>query len=594
MGAKKTGDGAEQIYDAAKTWVVSALCSDDSLFTPGEPVWSRENLAELRRLFLDQPDTSGNGFYGKLEQQLAVASHQVYQLMAEALYVYYLSFWGMRADAKKERINRVLGWAPAQVLIPPKLGDALQPGFINIGAGAALIDFQLATLLEFVEQWKDEHPDTQQDMLNDACSFKEFLFKLVGKSETLHNNEGKGQIEREILLHIVHPDTFEAMGRTGKYEVAFADRFARFVNEPTDDIDRKIQQIRCGVETELGRDFDFYDPDIKAVWQEGKSLPISKHRGAKRIDFTALADELYLPVDFLEEVNALLIEKKQVIFQGPPGTGKTYVARKFAEHIAGSADRVRLVQFHPSYAYEDFIQGYRPDSTDDGQLRYELKNGPLMRSALAAARDAEEEPEAKHFLIIDEINRANLGKVFGELYYLLEYRGEGMELQYHGEDDEPFALPENLYIIGTMNTADRSIALVDLALRRRFYFVEFHPAEPPIKDLLRRFLRAKSPGMEWVAEVVDKANGLLQENERDAAIGPSHFMKEGLTERDVRIRWEHSVMPYVRELLFGQESRLADFDLDKLSGRPSPNSANEAGAASGAPSDADAEDAPGA
>lgn len=274
------------------------------------------------------------------------------------------------------------------------------------------------------------------------------------------------------------------------------------------------------------------------------------------MDFAALAEELYLPIDFLETINALRKEKQQVIFQGPPGTGKTYVAQKLAQRIAGSKQRVTLVQFHPSYAYEDFVQGYRPELID-GQPGFKLKDGPLRR----AARQAASEPNADHFLAIDEINRGNLAKVFGELYFLLEYRDREINLQY---SDEPFRLPPNLYIIGTMNTADRSIALVDLALRRRFYFVEFHPDEKPIKGLLRRYLKRESPGMEWIADVVDRANELLRDD-RHAAIGPSYFMKPDLDEDAVRRIWQYSVLPYTEERLFGQgEDRLADFDFDKL------------------------------
>ncbi len=277
--------------------------------------------------------------------------------------------------------------------------------------------------------------------------------------------------------------------------------------------------------------------------------------------FTSLAESLHLPVDFLQEINTLLEDKKQVIFQGPPGTGKTYVGRKLAEHIAGSKDRVTLVQFHPSYDYVDFVQGYRPALMDSGQPGFRLQDGPLLR----AAKSAEDNPDAKHFLIIDEINRGNLAKVFGELYFLLEYRNEDIRLQYA---DEPFRLPENLYIIGTMNTADRSIALVDLALRRRFYFVEFHPDQPPIQGLLSRYLDDKSPGMAWVADVVDEANKLLS-NEPHAAIGPSYFMKPGLDEVAVRRIWKYGVLPYIEERLFGQgDDRLAEFDLDRLRGNP--------------------------
>ena len=148
----------------------------------------------------------------------------------------------------------------------------------------------------------------------------------------------------------------------------------------------------------------------------------------------AFAKELFLPVEFIENIETLLKDKKQVIFQGPPGTGKTYVAQKLAKHLAGWQKRVTLVQFHPSYAYEDFVQGFRPALVGDGQAGFELRDGPLLR----AAERARQEPNADHFLVIDEINRGNLAKVFGELYFLLEYRDEAMSLQY---SDKPFSLP---------------------------------------------------------------------------------------------------------------------------------------------------------
>ena len=277
----------------------------------------------------------------------------------------------------------------------------------------------------------------------------------------------------------------------------------------------------------------------------------------REIDLGALAEHLYLPIDLMEEIHSLLEEKKQVIFQGPPGTGKTYVAQKLAEHLAGSKSRVTLVQFHLSYDYVDFVQGYRPAPMDNGQPGFRLQDGPLLRMA----QRARDNPGVPHYLIIDEINRANLGKVFGELYYLLEYRDDEVMLQY---SDKAWSLPENLYIIGTMNTADRSIALVDLALRRRFYFVEFHPDKDPIKGLLHRYLEKNSAAVDWIADVVDEANKRLSD-EPQAAVGPSHFMKPNLDDERIRRIWEYGVLPYVEERLFGQdEARLMDFDLDVL------------------------------
>ena len=279
-------------------------------------------------------------------------------------------------------------------------------------------------------------------------------------------------------------------------------------------------------------------------------------------DLDDLAEELHLPVNFLENIESLLDDKKQVIFQGPPGTGKTYVARALANHLAGSKDRVTLVQFHPSYAYEDFVRGFRP-ALVNGQPGFELKDGPLLQAAERARQD--EERNVKHFLIIDEINRGNLAKVFGELYFLLEYRDEAITLQYQRVGEEKFSLPSNLYIIGTMNTADRSIALVDLALRRRFYFVEFHPDDEPVKGVLRRWLEANHPDMEWVADVVERANELLKDD-RHAAIGPSYLMKDDLDEDMVKRIWKHSVLPYIEERRFGGDEVSDDFDLEKLKG----------------------------
>ena len=274
-----------------------------------------------------------------------------------------------------------------------------------------------------------------------------------------------------------------------------------------------------------------------------------------------LAEELYLTEDFLARALELLDDKGQVVFYGPPGTGKTYVARKLAGYIARGGGTVEKIQFHPSYAYEDFIEGYRP-RLQGGQVTYEVIDGPLKRIAAIAA----ERPDLTHVLLIDELNRANVSKVLGELMFLLEYREEEIQLQY---SDAPFSLPANLRIIATMNTADRSTALVDTALRRRFHFMPFFPDKPPINSLLRRWLNDKQPDLAWVADVVDRANGELAD--RNAFIGPSHFLKERLTEDLVRLAWEYSVLPFLEEYFFADPDQLERFGLDRLrNGAPGP------------------------
>ena len=276
------------------------------------------------------------------------------------------------------------------------------------------------------------------------------------------------------------------------------------------------------------------------------------------ISLEKLAEELMWEPDRLRMVIHGLEDKGQVIFQGPPGTGKTFVARRIAQWYREQGGDYRIVQFHPSYTYEDFVEGFRPFLTEAGQAGYQLARGPLRRMA----EQAQDNPDARFILVIDEINRGNLSKILGELYFLLEYRDEEIDLQY---SPEQFRLPKNLWLIGTMNTTDRSIALVDAALRRRFYFFGFYPDEPPIQGLLRRWLeKDNNPDALWVADLVDAANRKL--GDRHLGIGPSHFMKNDppLDESRVRFIWEQAVIPYIEEQYFGDEARLKEFGYDRL------------------------------
>jgi len=276
--------------------------------------------------------------------------------------------------------------------------------------------------------------------------------------------------------------------------------------------------------------------------------------GTEMNKFDKLANELLLPSRFLLEIDELLEDKGQVIFYGPPGAGKTYIALKLAEALndgVDALDTVELVQFHPSYAYEDFVEGFRP--TEDGS--FALKKGKL----LTIAERARNKPDTKFFLIIDEINRGNVAKIFGEMYFLLEYRNHEIQLQYSAE---AFKMPDNLYFIGTMNSADRSIGLIDSALRRRFHFVSFYPTEDVMKDLLRNWLKINAPEVVWVADAVDAANELL--NNPDFAVGPSHFMKPNLNEELIEKIWRRSILPYVEDIHFNRKDEVKKYELERL------------------------------
>ena len=269
-------------------------------------------------------------------------------------------------------------------------------------------------------------------------------------------------------------------------------------------------------------------------------------------DLDALADSMYFgdasPIKtFLD----LIRERRQAILYGPPGTGKTLFAREMARALqAGDESSTHLVQFHASYSYEDFVQGWRPTASGG----FELVEGPLLR----AARDAQVS-DRPVVLIIDEINRANLSKVLGELLFLLEYRDREITLQYGGQ---PFSIPDNLYLIATMNTADRSIALVDAALRRRFFFFGMFPDTAPVKGVLRRFLNKHHPQHLWLADVLDRVNDMI--GDRNCAIGPSHFMKHRLDEEVIGRVWTYDILPHLEDFFFDAPDRLRNFQLNEL------------------------------
>jgi 5-methylcytosine-specific restriction protein B len=274
------------------------------------------------------------------------------------------------------------------------------------------------------------------------------------------------------------------------------------------------------------------------------------------------AEELLLDRAFLDDIKNLLQETRQVIFYGPPGTGKTFVAQRLASALAGDPARTMLVQFHPSTSYEDFFEGFRPLPASDGGISYALQDGPLRIMAAAAESD----PSHTYILVIDEINRVQLQKVLGELFFLLEYRDRQVRPLYR--PDEPFSLPANLWLIGTMNTADRSIALVDAALRRRFQFVPFvldERSDNPITGLLKKWLQANSEP-DWVADLVDQVNQELiaSMGMGDLALGPSYFMVKGLGEARLRRIWRYRIEPLIDDIFFGEPERSKPFRFDNV------------------------------
>jgi 5-methylcytosine-specific restriction protein B len=244
------------------------------------------------------------------------------------------------------------------------------------------------------------------------------------------------------------------------------------------------------------------------------------------------------------------IERKgAAIIYGPPGTGKTFIAERIAKHlIGGGYGFTEVVQFHPAYAYEDFIQGIRPQRTDDGGLDYPVVPGRFLVFCEKASKR-----KGTCVLIIDEINRANLSRVFGELMYLLEYRDREIPLASGGQ----LKIPQNVRIIGTMNTADRSIALVDHALRRRFAFLALYPNYEVLASFHQR-TGFKSDGL---TKVLKELN--LQIGDPHYEVGISFFLRENLA-TELEDIWTMEIEPYLEEYFFDQPSKVADFRWEKV------------------------------
>ncbi|MDJ0555932.1 MAG: AAA family ATPase [Microcoleaceae cyanobacterium MO_207.B10] len=247
--------------------------------------------------------------------------------------------------------------------------------------------------------------------------------------------------------------------------------------------------------------------------------------------------------------------KKQAIFQGPPGTGKTFLAQKLAQHlIAGGDGFCELIQFHPAYTYEDFIQGIRPQS-EDGKLTYPVVAGRFLKFCQKATLCQD-----TCVLIIDEINRANLSQVFGELMYLLEYRNAKIPLAGSGE---LFSIRENVRIIGTMNTADRSIALLDNALRRRFAFITLSPNYEILRQYYNQEIEEYFP-MEELIEILEAVNQEI--NDPHYQVGVSFFLRENIAE-EIQDIWQMEIEPYLEEYFFAQPGKVDEFRWDKIEHR---------------------------
>ena len=285
--------------------------------------------------------------------------------------------------------------------------------------------------------------------------------------------------------------------------------------------------------------------------------PLPKNEVKEEYDRDKFLDEVYVTYDDYEHIKNLLLRKKNLILQGAPGVGKTFAARRLAYAIMGEKDdsRVMQVQFHQNYSYEDFVMGYKPNENGG----FNMKLGVFRKFCNRAAVDKEH----KYFFIIDEINRGNLSKIFGELLMLIEtdYRDKPIQLSYN---DETFAVPSNIYIIGMMNTADRSLAMIDYALRRRFSFFEMKPGfeTPLFKDYISK---KYDPQLSNLVKAIIELNKAIADDDSLGSgfcIGHSYLCNLN-NNYQLESIVEYDIVPMLREYWFDNDEQF-NLQADKL------------------------------
>lgn len=414
----------------------------------------------------------------------------------------------------------------------------------------------------------------------DMMSISSFLYYVTTISEAEPNTDGDGTdpIEEDEFALQIRDVLFEEGYKFS--QMLTADWEEAGLNEKY--TDNLIWQYRGEAKEDMmslmiiWEDEELYHADLYTVNEEGE---LQKGKAVQALDDREFISELksflqkrtgsrkpytiedavketYVSKESMEEWLELLTEKRQVIFYGPPGTGKTFISQRLAKILTQQPQLIELIQFHPSYTYEEFIEGLRPElAGEEGSQHLSVKVQPGIFTILCQEARKPENQEKSYVLIIDEINRANTAKVFGELLYALEYRNTSIPLPY---SKKKLIVPENIYVIGTMNTTDRSLAQIDFALRRRFQFIPFSAKET--EDVLKNYLLDNEPEMAWVADLVQKVNGMI--DDPDISIGHSYFIGQELSMEKLRRIWKYQIMPYLEECFVHDRQKLEQFELN--------------------------------
>ena len=558
---------AEPILAAADRWKHRCLLGEGSILT-NRSLWTLANFQELQALYVEKlDDESSDSFVVKLRRQLGHGPADAKCLWAEMTWVYRLiqGQWSMGAESKRTRIRDIWNWSERDFPEDHELlGDAvLGAGVVHPGTAyntLAWMEFRFFVVA--MRRWFSLQREQRKSLLGSTWEFASWL------DDT---EFAKGRMFRHALLFLLFPKELEPIvSNNGKRQIVKQLHQGDRV-EPSDAVavDQALLAIRQRLEKEYpDEDVHFYASPFKELWQDPKPKPT---RDGKKVregntdlyragpdatyTLTHAHQDLFIPPDHLTRLLTSLKSRKNLVLQGPPGTGKTFIARRLAWCLIGRKDNdpIEMVQFHQSYAYEDFVQGYRP--TDDGG--FELKDGVFHRFCERARAN----PDTPHVFIIDEINRGNLSRIFGELLMLIEAdkRSEdyAVSLTYADPADGRFHVPANVHILGMMNTADRSLALVDYALRRRFAFETLKPAFGTDygRTAFAEHLAGRGADASLVTRVSERVRALNERISGDPELGPgfqighSYFVPSDGDETPSDDWYDHIVATQIAPLL---------------------------------------------